>query len=225
MIPTCEVRIQVSDSGGGAGLAGSVVEATLNRFEWYQGVVVPRTVVVKTDKFGRASMRLFPNVLGSDGSRYDVKITAPGGRTTRLIARVPNQPFCDLDDIVIPKTSDDDSCCGNGGDSGGVILYRQNQFLENVEQQTASENIGFGDLAPDLLAAFMDGAGITSGGPTYEGEHLFGVTPSTDIVVRDGIAYDGAQSLTDIQKQRAFNNIGFGSMTPDLIGAFSEAFA
>ena len=88
-IPTVNVFCPVMDQNG-APVAGAVIMAVLDRPEVYQGYVVPRQVEVVADANGEAILRLFPNALGAEGSRYKLRVTDPkNGHITRLMATIP----------------------------------------------------------------------------------------------------------------------------------------
>ncbi|WP_020380557.1 SGNH/GDSL hydrolase family protein [Pseudacidovorax intermedius] len=99
-LPTCQVRVVVFDSAGGAPVAGAQVQAQLSSYDVGDGYVVPRLVVGTTDIDGEAFLDLWPNQLGSSESFYTVTITAPNGKRLRTIAVVPNQASADLQDIA-----------------------------------------------------------------------------------------------------------------------------
>ncbi len=88
-IPTVNVFCPVMDQNG-APVAGAVIMAVLDRPEVYQGYVVPRQVEVVADANGEATLQLFPNALGAEGSRYKLRVTDPkNGHITRLMATIP----------------------------------------------------------------------------------------------------------------------------------------
>lgn len=90
-LPTCAVTCSVADDTG-APLAGATITARLDRFEVYNGYVVPELVEVQTDATGAATLNLWPNELGATQSSYTVRILAPNGKTLRTTATVPNVP-------------------------------------------------------------------------------------------------------------------------------------
>ena len=89
MLPTCRVHCAVFDNDGSP-ISGAVVTARLDRFEVYQGYVVPDIETATTDATGACVLALWPNALGATASSYAVKIVAPNGRTQRLTVTVPN---------------------------------------------------------------------------------------------------------------------------------------
>lgn len=99
-IPTCAVRSTVRDSVGGQPVPNATVTARLSTYEVFEGYVVPRDVVAKTDVNGEFVLNLFPNELGAAESFYDVKIVSPSGKTLRSTAVVPNLTTVDLSEIA-----------------------------------------------------------------------------------------------------------------------------
>lgn len=89
MLPTCNVLCTIYDNDGSP-VAGAIVSARLNRFEVYQGYVVPDLEKATTNAAGQCTLKLWPNQLGSTESSYDVRISAPNGKTLRTTATVPN---------------------------------------------------------------------------------------------------------------------------------------
>lgn len=111
-IPLVKVTARVHDQQGRA-CSGAVVRMRLCSPEKYQGLVVPRETSAVTDANGVATLNVFPNALGYEGSEYDVHISFPapsigvcGGnaalpvlRPVRAHAVVPNSD-CNLFDIL-----------------------------------------------------------------------------------------------------------------------------
>ncbi|MBO5490724.1 MAG: hypothetical protein J5960_04775, partial [Desulfovibrio sp.] len=119
-IPLVPVRAQINDDAGRP-VSGAQVRMKLTTTEKYQGLIVPREVIGITDANGMATLNVFPNELGSEGSEYDVHVTYVGTGSTgncgcgcnggnsggasvtfrpiRCHAVVPNSP-CNLWDIV-----------------------------------------------------------------------------------------------------------------------------
>ncbi|WP_422097478.1 hypothetical protein [Variovorax sp.] len=98
-IPTCAVRSTVRDSVGGQPIAGATITARLSSYELYEGFVVPRDVISKSDANGEFVLHLFPNELGSAASFYEIKIVSPTGKSLRTTATVPNETTIELADI------------------------------------------------------------------------------------------------------------------------------
>lgn len=88
-LPTCAVTVAVYDDTG-APMAGATVTARLDRFEVYNGYVVPELVEVTTAADGTATLNLWPNELGSTESSYTVRVMGTNGKTLRTTAMVPN---------------------------------------------------------------------------------------------------------------------------------------
>lgn len=99
MLPTCRVHCAVFDNDGSP-VAGAVVTAKLDRFEVYQGYVVPDIEAATTDETGACTLALWPNALGATASSYAVKIVAPNGRTQRLTVTVPDVADANLHEIA-----------------------------------------------------------------------------------------------------------------------------
>ena len=99
MLPTCRVHCAVFDNDGSP-ISGAVVTARLDRFEVYQGYVVPDIETATTDETGACTLVLWPNALGATASSYAVKIVAPNGRTQRLTVTVPNVADANLHEIA-----------------------------------------------------------------------------------------------------------------------------
>lgn len=100
MLPTCRIHCAVFDNDGSP-IAGAVVTAKLDRFEVYQGYVVPDIETATTDETGTCVLALWPNALGATASSYAVKIVAPNGRTQRLTVTVPNVADANLHEIAV----------------------------------------------------------------------------------------------------------------------------
>ena len=88
-IPTCAVACSVHDDAGDP-VAGAKITARLDRFEVYNGYVVPTLIEAETDASGAATLDLWPNQLGSTESSYTIRIVAPNGKTLKTTATVPN---------------------------------------------------------------------------------------------------------------------------------------
>lgn len=99
MLPTCRVHCAVFENDGSP-VAGAVVTAKLDRFEVYQGYVVPDIETATTDAAGACVLALWPNALGATASSYAVKIVAPNGRTQRLAVTVPDVADANLHEIA-----------------------------------------------------------------------------------------------------------------------------
>ncbi len=78
---------------------GAVVTARLTAYETCNGSVVPRTQTARADSDGVAVLQLWPNELGSQGSRYKITIQGTDGTVKKLYATVPNAD-CNLWEIV-----------------------------------------------------------------------------------------------------------------------------
>lgn len=98
-LPTCNVLCKLYDSTG-APVEGAKFTFTLNRYEVYQGYVVPVETEVTTNALGQATAALWPNELGSAQSSYRVLIQPPEGKTLRLSCSVPSAASADLEDIA-----------------------------------------------------------------------------------------------------------------------------
>lgn len=100
-IPTVTVTARVYTQDGKP-VAGAVVSMRLTSPERFGGYIVPREVRADTDAYGVASLRVWPNSLGTEASEYRVSIRCPegsGGRSINGHAVVP-QTNCDLSDIM-----------------------------------------------------------------------------------------------------------------------------
>lgn len=97
-ITTVAVTIHVDDTSGA--LEGAKVNAKLNRTEVYQGHIVPKFTTATTDVNGDATLNLWPNVLGSTESSYEITITDPNSRNiASFLATIPNSA-CNLWDVA-----------------------------------------------------------------------------------------------------------------------------
>ena len=94
-LTTCAVVAQVYDQDGQP-VSGATITATLNRYEVYEGYVVPDSVEVTTDTNGAATLDLWPNQLGSTESLYKIVISAPNGKTLKATAVVPDETTANL---------------------------------------------------------------------------------------------------------------------------------
>jgi len=89
-IPTTTVNCQFNDSEGNPAVGARVV-AVLDRYELYQGYVVPLSTESTTDSLGQCSLDLFPNELGSTASSYTIRVfPADGYRVLSLVTVVPD---------------------------------------------------------------------------------------------------------------------------------------
>lgn len=79
-IPLVNVTARIRDQQDRP-IAGALVRMKLSTAEKYHGLVVPREATQVTDANGVAVLRAFPNVLGTEGSEYDVHISYPGAGT------------------------------------------------------------------------------------------------------------------------------------------------
>lgn len=101
-IPTCEVQYRIIDQTG-VPVEGAVVEAVQDRTDRYEGLVVPvREYKSVADADGSGSMHLFRNALGSEGSRFRIRVRGPDGRThlAPTMATVPDEETVDLYTIL-----------------------------------------------------------------------------------------------------------------------------
>lgn len=103
-LPTCATTITAATPDG-APLANAPVQAHLSSPEAYQGVVVPAVVSGTTDSQGVCVLDLWPNVLGSETSKYVVMIggTLPNEPAATVYARIPNQPTCNLHEHAVSR--------------------------------------------------------------------------------------------------------------------------
>ena len=99
MLPVCRVHCAVHDNDG-LPIEGATVTARLNRFEVYQGYVVPDLETASTDASGTCTLALWPNAIGATASSYEVRIAAPNGKTLRLFATVPDVADANLHEIA-----------------------------------------------------------------------------------------------------------------------------
>lgn len=80
---------------------GASFEFSLNRYEVYEGFVVPERVSGIADETGSCVIDLWPNQLGTTESVYDVKMRSTTGKTQRITASVPNEAAAFLHDIAM----------------------------------------------------------------------------------------------------------------------------
>ena len=100
MIPTCAVTCTMYDQNGDPE-EGAVVRAKLNRYEVYEGYVVPEMVTGICDQFGQCILNLWPNELGATASLYEITLVGEKGRKLQTQAAVPNLPEADLHTISL----------------------------------------------------------------------------------------------------------------------------
>lgn len=98
-IPTCNVLCTIRDNDG-TPISGAIVTAKLDRYEVYEGYVVPDLISGTTDANGQCVLVLWPNELGSTESSYDIKIVAPNGKSLRTTATVPNVSDANLHEVA-----------------------------------------------------------------------------------------------------------------------------
>lgn len=99
MLPVCRVHCAVHDNDGRP-IEGATITARLNRFEVFQGYVVPDLETATTDSNGACVLSLWPNALGATASSYEVRIVAPNGKALRISATVPNIEDAHLHEIA-----------------------------------------------------------------------------------------------------------------------------
>lgn len=102
-LPTCTVTVTLADP---APVAGAIVTATLTAREVYQGLVVPASRFATTDAAGQCTLDLWPNVLGTLGAHYVVRIDR--GRAyplETLHASVPNATTANLHELLIDEAT------------------------------------------------------------------------------------------------------------------------
>lgn len=99
-LQTCAVTC-VMHGQDGQPEAGATFEAKLNRFEIYQGYVVPEVVRGTADENGVCILDLWPNQLGATESLYDVKMRSTTGRSLTVQAVVPSELTANLHEISL----------------------------------------------------------------------------------------------------------------------------
>lgn len=87
-VPLVTVSDIIMDQQGRP-VQGAEVTARLDRVETYDGLVVPAQARAVSGEDGRFELSLFPNALGSQGSRYEVRVSTPSGALVRGLATVP----------------------------------------------------------------------------------------------------------------------------------------
>jgi microcystin-dependent protein len=98
-LPVCAVQCYVYTQDGDPE-KDAIVSAKLNRYEVYQGHVVPELMTATTDASGLAVLSLWPNELGSTESSYKVTIQPVGKRSLTVYAVVPLAVEANLSDIA-----------------------------------------------------------------------------------------------------------------------------
>jgi len=96
-IPTVTVTAQI-DLQNGDPAVGARIIARLDRDDKYNGIIVKRRVIAETDETGLATLELFPNELGDNGSQYDITVITQESTFVKK-AYVPNSD-CDLHDVM-----------------------------------------------------------------------------------------------------------------------------
>jgi hypothetical protein len=98
-----KVTIKAVDQQGNR-MSGAFITATLNKVDVdpEYGYVSPEEFYVKANANGLAVLELWPNSLGSQGSKYIFVIENPDtGGAIRIDAVIPDQD-CNLHDIALP---------------------------------------------------------------------------------------------------------------------------
>ncbi|MBQ0917442.1 hypothetical protein KBW71_03235 [Hydrogenophaga aromaticivorans] len=80
---------------------GASFEFRLNRYEVYEGFVVPEIMRGVADETGSCVLDLWPNQLGTTESVYDVTMRSTTGKTQRITASVPAEAAANLHDIAM----------------------------------------------------------------------------------------------------------------------------
>lgn len=99
-LPVCSVTCTMHGQDGEPE-PGASFEFSLNRYEVYEGFVVPERVSGIADETGSCVIDLWPNQLGTTESVYDVKMRSTTGKTQRITASVPNEAAAFLHDIAM----------------------------------------------------------------------------------------------------------------------------
>lgn len=101
-VHTVAVTVLAIDQQGNP-LVGAPIQVELDQMDVdsIYGFVLPELIIGEADETGRAMFRLWPNVLGSTGSKYRFKITNPDtGKTMTRYALVPDED-CYLHQIAL----------------------------------------------------------------------------------------------------------------------------
>lgn len=122
-VPTCAVTVRISGASG-ASLAGATVRAQLTVADAYQGLVVPNLVEGITDVNGECVLSLFPNALGSTGSRYLVTVRRAGVRDETYFAVIPDVPAVELQTCLVAEQPEQGSLAARDGSRGSVTVLR-----------------------------------------------------------------------------------------------------
>lgn len=99
-LPTCSVTC-IMHGQDGEPEPGASFEFRLNRYEVYEGFVVPEIMRGVADETGSCVLDLWPNQLGTTESVYDVTMRSTTGKTQRITASVPNDVTANLHDIAM----------------------------------------------------------------------------------------------------------------------------
>lgn len=100
---TVAVTIKASDQQGNP-MAGADISAILDRVDIddASGYIAPEEITALADGTGTAILHLWPNVRGTQGSKYDFKITNPDtGKILRVTASIP-EADCYLHRVALP---------------------------------------------------------------------------------------------------------------------------
>lgn len=103
-LPTCATTI-IATAPNGEPLADAPVQCHLSTTETYDGIVVPQVVAGTTDGTGTLVLDLWPNSLGTQGSRYVVLIggTLPADPQSVLYAVIPDETSCNLHEHLVSR--------------------------------------------------------------------------------------------------------------------------
>lgn len=216
-IPTCAVHSTFRDSVGGQPVANATVTARLSTYEVFEGYVVPRDVVAKTDANGEFSLALFPNELGAAESFYDIKIVGPNGKSLRTTAVVPNLETVDLSEIadlpVFPGRVN-------------ATLQELAQTKATVEQYRDETLVARDEAVPAAASAATNAevattqAGIaTAGAATATTQAALGVAArigaenaQSGALIQAGVAVDEPTGRAAVADGQAFKSQGAGDV-------------
>lgn len=161
MITKVNVRVFVANQAG-VRVEGAFVTAQLDRtdIDALGGYILPEEILGTTDSVGACVLSLWPNVLGSQNSKYVFTIEDPvNGTLLSVTAAIPNQD-CDLHTIAYPEPSGNPIVIpavvsGTTGGSGvmkrvAVRVYAADQNGNPVQQAAVTAQLNRVEIDPTV---------------------------------------------------------------------------
>ena len=234
-LPTCDVVCAMHDQAGEP-IPGAVFEITLNRFEVYEGFVVPAKTIATSGADGTVTVALWPNQLGSTESGYSITMRAPNGKTQRIIATIPNVSTVNLHDVSTSPPYP-------GKPDAQVYLEMAQGIVDDANEAAASSATSAASagtsasasaasaLAASTSAAAADGsATAAAGSATAASGSATAASGSATAAAGSATAAEGfkddaeAAAAAAASKVSKTGDTGVGSLTFDISAVIAKEF-